>query len=350
MRQGGNEHMNFSRSAIQQWVTAAAVAMVCCLGTENGLGQATSPVGMLHPQRTTILSRGCTYNKLQLTFRTGNDDLRGGQNNLNVEIHFADGTMEVADNVNRGANWANNTTNLVTVPLKQPVAPNQIQSIGLVHIAKGGFTPPTPAGTGALATPVGPALAPIYAAQGARSEDNWDMAEFQASAVSDNLAALPVASFGFHRFTGSAPNLLIPARPNLACPDPNQVSKLSFVFQTGDDDLRGGNDNLDVEIRFTDGKMQVEKNVNQTARWADGSAHGVSISLNQPVPKEQIASVVLETTFAGGYNGDNWNMNSVQINALTEKGSSSPIASFGFHRFSADPTGPKARRLTVPIK
>ena len=201
-----------------------------------------------------------------------------------------------------------------------------------------------------MATPAGPALAPIYGAQGARSEDNWDMAEFQASAVGSTTSGVPLASFGFHRFTGSAPNLLVPVRADVGCPDPNQVSKLSFVFQTGDDDLRGGNDNLNIAIRFTDGKMQVEKNVNQSARWPDGSTHGVAITLNQPVPREQIAEVILETTFAGGFNGDNWNMNSVQITAITGKGSNLPIASSGFHRFSADPTGPKARRLTIPVK
>jgi hypothetical protein len=344
---GGNKQMNFASC---KWVVAAGLFIACCLGTENKVYGQASPTGLLHPQRTTILSAGCTVSQLQLRFRTGNDDLRGGQNNLDVEVHFADGTMQVADNVNHGANWGNNSTNVVTVPLKQPVAPGQIKSIGLVHIAKGGFTPPTPGGVGALSTPAGPALAPIYAAQGAKSEDNWDMAEFQASAIGNNVSGVPVASFGFHRFTGSAPDLLVPVRSDVGCPDPDQVNKLSFVFQTGDDDLRGGNDNLNIVVRFADGKTQLEKNVNQRARWADGSAHGVVITLNQPVPRVQIAGVILETTFSGGANGDNWNMNSVQIVAMTEKGSNFPIASSGFHRFSADPTGPKARRLTIPIK
>jgi hypothetical protein len=32
---------------------------------------------------------------------------------------------------------------------------------------------------GQATKPTGPALAPIYAARGVKSEDNWDMAEFQ---------------------------------------------------------------------------------------------------------------------------------------------------------------------------
>jgi hypothetical protein len=49
-----------------------------------------------------------------------------------------------------------------------------------------------------------------------------------------------------------------------------------------------------------------------------------------------------------GY-GDNWNMNSVQITAVTANGKIVPLATSGFHRFSADPAGPNARRLEIPI-
>lgn len=343
--------MNLINGGKQNWVFTGVVVITFWLWTGNAVyGQVTKPTVLLHPQRTTILSAGCTVTQLQLRFRTGSDDLRGGQNNLNVEIHFADGTMQGVNNVNRGANWGNNSTNLVTVALKQPIVPNLIREIRLVHLAQGGYTPPSAGGAGALATPAGPALAPIYAAQGVKSEDNWDMAEFQANAIGNNFSGVPIASFGSHRFTGSEPDLLIRAMPDVGCPDPNQVNKLSFMFQTGNDDLRGGNDNLNIAIRFADGRVQVEKNVNQGARWADGSAHGVAIALNQPVPRDQIAGVILETTFGGGSNGDNWNMNSVQIAAITEKGTNFPIATSGFHRFSADLTGPKARRWTISVK
>jgi hypothetical protein len=39
----------------------------------------------------------------------------------------------------------------------------------------------------------------------------------------------------------------------------------------------------------------------------------------KPVLRDQIAGVILETTFNGGSNDDNWNMNSEQIVAITEK-------------------------------
>lgn len=122
--------------------------------TTAGAGTATPGTkAALNSQRTAILSPGCTVNQLQLRFRTGNDDLRGGQDNLNVEVHFADGTMQVANNVNHGANWGNNNTNVVTVPLQHPVPPNQIKLIRLVHLAQGGYTPPSSGAIGAIATP-----------------------------------------------------------------------------------------------------------------------------------------------------------------------------------------------------
>ena len=315
--------------------------------TTAGAGTATPGTkAALNSQRTAILSPGCTVNQLQLRFRTGNDDLRGGQDNLNVEVHFADGTMQVANNVNHGANWGNNNTNVVTVPLQHPVPPNQIKLIRLVHLAQGGYTPPSSGAIGAIATPAGPALAPIYAAQGIKSEDNWDMAEFQAFGLGSGIN-VPIASFGSHRFTGSYPSLDINAQPGVGCPAGNQVSKISFTFWTGDDDLRGGNDNLNITIHFADGTTQSEPNVNHGERWTDGSTKGAEVLINRTVTIDQIKSITLSDTFTGGSGGDNWNMNSMQADAWVN-GTYHTFANYGFHRFSADWSGAKAREITIP--
>lgn len=315
--------------------------------TTAGAGTATPGIKTaLNGQRNSILGPGCTVNQLQLRFRTGNDDLRGGQNNLNVELHFADGTMQVANNVNHGANWGNNSTNVVTVPLQHPVAPNQIKMIGLVHLAQGGYTPPSSGAIGATATPAGPALAPIYAAQGVKTEDNWDMAEFQAFGLGSGIN-VPIASFGSHRFTGSYPSLDIHAQPGVGCPAGNQVAKISFTFSTGNDDLRGGKDNLNITIHFADGTSQSEPNVNHGERWPDGSTKGAEILLSRPVTIDQIKSISLSDTFTGGQGGDNWNMSSMQADAWVN-GEYHTIANYGFHRFSADWNGEKAREITIP--
>src|SRR5215472_4090913 len=174
----------------------------CFLVANRTSAQTSKPTnGMLINQRPSTLltsaADSCKVQQLMLTFRTGNDDLRGGKNNLNVEIHFADGSMQTASNVNRGANWPNNSLNSVEIPLKQPVAPNQIKTITLVHLAQGGYNPPSAGQAGLSATPLsGPILAGVYTAQGAQTEDNWTMADFQAFAEGLNKLSIPIASAG----------------------------------------------------------------------------------------------------------------------------------------------------------
>jgi hypothetical protein len=328
-----------------------ALIIGCALFAASGAnGQRRAPQaapqpesGMLHRQRPAMMQEsGCTVSQLELRFQTGNDDLRGGQNNLNVEVHFADGTMQVATNVNQGANWPKSSLRSALVRLKQPVAPSEIRLIKLVHLAQAGFNPPA-GSLGALATPAGPPGALASMASGVKSEDNWDMASFQAFA--QGKTSIPIASFGFHRFTGSNPSLEVSTRSSGNCPSPNDVRELEFTFHTGNDDLRGGEDDLTISIGFADGTTQTAPNVNHGERWADGSTHTVQVLLSRLLSIEQIKSITLSTTFKGGNAGDNWNMDSVEIMADHRR-----LATYGFHRFSADWTGPKARTLTIATK
>jgi len=321
------------------WVVAFALA------TNAQTSRPSSGV-LLSPQRTTILSPSCQISQLQLRIRTGNDDLRGGGNNLNVEIHFADGTAQFANNVNKNGNWANNSINTIPIQLNRPVGPSEIKQIRLIHLAQGGYTPPQGGGVGMLGT----VAAPIALANGVKSEDNWDMAEFQANGIGNNShSSIPIASFGLHRFTGSNPSLDINARSSVACAAAGQVTGLNFTFKTGNDDLRGGNDNLNITVQFADGTVQSEMNANQSQRWADGNTNHVSMVLNHPVTLNQIRQVQLQTTFQGGSGGDNWNMDSVEITAFVD-GKITPLATSGFHRFSADQSGPTAKLLTIGVK
>jgi hypothetical protein len=283
---------------------------------------------------------------LNLRITTGNDDLRGGNDNLNVEVHFANGDIQTATNVNQGANWPNHSVNTVGINLTRQVAPNEIRQIRLVHSAQGGYTPPSTRQIAGAATPAGPLLAPIFAAGGAHTEDNWDMAELQAFALGKGVN-VPIASSGFHRFTGSNPSFDINAQPGAGCPTGNQVRSISFTFSTADDDLRGGNDNLNITILFTDGTSQAAPNVNHSQNWRNGSTKAADILLNRVVTVDQIRGFTLEDTFTGGSGGDNWNMASMQADAVLADGSSHTIAKSGFHRFSADWSGPKAKQISI---
>ena len=128
-----------------------------------------------------------------------------------------------------------------------------------------------------------------------KSEDNWDLAQFQAFGLGKGIN-VPIASFGTHRFTGSYPSLDINAQPGAGCPSANLVSMIAFTFWTGNDDLRGGKDNLDITIHFADGTSQSEPNVNHNDRWPDGSTKGAEVLLSRAVTLDQIKSITLSDT------------------------------------------------------
>jgi hypothetical protein len=142
----------------------------------------------------------CLVTKLRMRFATSDDDLRGGQDNLNVFIYFTTGGYQAALNVNHGQNWPNNSVNMVDIPLRTPVPPNEIRALRLVHIPDGSFRLNIPE----LATPA----APIAIAQAFQSPDNWNMADMEAAAIGNGVGAR-IAKHGFHRFTGSDVDLII---------------------------------------------------------------------------------------------------------------------------------------------
>ena len=267
----------------------------------------------------------CAASKLVFQFTTGADDLRGGNNNLNVEVHFADHSLQVVKNLNQGLTWGGKSFNTVNVPLQHPIHPAQITQLVLIHDAQAGvhFNGPAPP------FPVLPL-----------SEDNWDMAQLTVVASGPGVDSV-IATAGPHRFTGSDPSFGIDTNLPVSCQS-GTITQLRLTFATGNDDLRGGNDNLNVIVHYNDGGPdQVESNVNHSSGWSNGSQHSSNIFLNRA---SAVQSITLQTTFTGGTNGDNWNMDSLQVVGLGV-GVHQPLATAGFHRF----TGPPGTLLTIPI-
>src|SRR5437879_10865355 len=58
-----------------------------------------------------------------------------------------------------------------------------------------------------------------------------------------------------------------------------RIRRLTFTVKTGNDDLRGGNDNLNVGVNFRDGNVQFKPNVNRGQRWPDNTTQTFSIGL-----------------------------------------------------------------------
>jgi hypothetical protein len=250
--------------------------------------------------------------ELILTFVTGEDDLRGGNDNVNLTINLLDGTQQHYNAINGRARWMSNTSMPARVVLSRPVATSQIRSLLISDTFTGGA-----------------------------GGDNWDMRSLEVRAIGGGGMSNIIKTAGFHRFTGNDKDLLI----DINAPPPpaaGQVTQLVLEIRTGGDDLRGGNDNLNIEIRFADGHVQTDPNVNHAAKWDNNTTHTVTLSLNRPVPVSQITSVTLVTTFSGGMGGDNWNMDSLRITA-NGTGINRVIGTYGAFRFTGS-----ARQLSVP--
>jgi len=221
--------------------------------------------------------------ELVLKFETGNDDLRGGNDNLNLLVNLTDGSQQMYQNINLGARWVRNSSEFAEIILQKPIRPEQLRNLTLSTTTKGGI-----------------------------SGDNWDMTQLTLYEIIGTTLH-EVKQVGFKRFTGTNKTLRI----QINDPPTNlgQVNKLELTFKTGDDDLRGGNDNLNIYLRFRDGSTQAVYNINGGNKWANNTNLTVTINLNRAILPSDITSVTLETTFKGGIGSDNWNLDAIAIKA-----------------------------------
>lgn len=80
-----------------------------------------------------------SFHKLDLEIRTGSDDLRGGNGNVDVVVGFTDGLTQTFKNVNQGHRWRNHCLKHVRLPLARRVKASQIAYVRLVTHFGGGM-------------------------------------------------------------------------------------------------------------------------------------------------------------------------------------------------------------------
>jgi len=134
-----------------------------------------------------------------------------------------------------------------------------------------------------------------------------------------------------------------PAIPNASYPKDDKVYELVLDFFTGGDDLRGGNDNVDLVVNLTDGRQQAYSNINLESRWVVNNDESAEVILQSPVRQEELRSLEISTTFQGGSGGDNWDMNQLVVSVLGG-GFFRQIKTVGFKKFTGDD-----KVLLVPI-
>ncbi len=248
--------------------------------------------------------------RLEVKFTTGGDDLRGGNDNVNLSIGLEGGSTQVASNINGGRGYGGNTTATEVVFLDQPVEACKINDLSLSTTFGGGL-----------------------------SGDNWNMDAVTITAVGDGIREV-LATNGFKRFTGDDRTLILSVA-DVACYEPVVTNKvmidtLELTFNTGDDDLRGGNDNINLSLGLDGGGSQSWSNVNESRRWEDWTTDTVVLTLTTPIEACKLSTLGVSTTFGGGIAGDNWNMQSVSVRALGPNGTSVAVGSSGFKRFTGD--------------
>lgn len=64
-------------------------------------------------------------------FRTGGDDLRGGNDNVSITVNYSDGTSQLFRNVNNGARWVDNSNQTVHLQLDKAVRKSDIRNFML---------------------------------------------------------------------------------------------------------------------------------------------------------------------------------------------------------------------------
>jgi hypothetical protein len=230
--------------------------------------------------------------QIQLEIRTGNDDLRGGNDNVSVTINFKTKPSQTYPNINHGARWIDNYTETVPINLTTPVAETEFKSVM--------FTTSFGGGSGG---------------------DNWNMDMVRV--MNGDKELLSKAGSPLFRFTGDARMFAISFPITLTRsstggvivgPD-NKVHELLLEIGTGGDDLRGGNDNVNLTVNFKDGTSQTINNINKSNNWGGGSVKYVTIPLSRYLPLDQLKNIVLKTTFGGGMGGDNWNLDYLRVTA-----------------------------------
>jgi hypothetical protein len=130
------------------------------------------------------------------------------------------------------------------------------------------------------------------------------------------LAGLTAMLAGLVTLVAPGASAATPHQTHLCGPDiTTRDTVLELTFTTGGDDLRGGNDNLNVTVVPRWHAPVTVPNVNRSVGWPGGSVRTVWICLTRfEIQPEEITGFTLTTTFGGGISGDNWNLDVLEAN------------------------------------
>lgn len=138
----------------------------------------------------------------------------------------------------------------------------------------------------------------------------------QANIMLLNTSANPVI-----RFTGDIHDYV----HNLTATGPHAADRalrVTVTIVTGGDDLRGGGnagDNADLLITLRSGQVIRLNNINRGQNWGNNTAHAIQVPIPAGTRAIDVTKLQLHTGFGGGIGGDNWNVNQIQVAAVSVK-------------------------------
>lgn len=247
--------------------------------------------------------------ELLVTLQTGEDDMRGGNDNLDIFLERGSQPELAFRNVNMGKRWISHSTQTVPVILPSGTSYGQITGIRLVHTGR----------------------------NPQRSWDNWDLRRISVTTGDAARKRLLFRTSGSpaYRFTYQNRAKLW----NFAAA--SSANQLVATLGTGEDDLRGGNDNVNLYLLLRDGRVKRYANINKGRKWENGAVITLRLPLPAGITYRQIGGVKLQITSYGGVGGDNWDLHSLDL-STSEAGAShklfykddSPLFRFTAHKSS----------------
>ena len=245
--------------------------------------------------------------------------------------------------MNQGRSWANNSIHRVTLPLPEGVT---IESLKELYISR-----------------------PFKGANNfeAAIADNWNLGSVAATATIklngvnkrfpfpkrvSGSGSTPLYRFvyekprneneGFEFKMGLGYINPIPSASDAAAGQARpENATLHATFGTGGDNLEGGNNNVDLKIKFkSSNRVLFIGNVNNKEKWNDNTEHAVTkVLLNSSaIDMNDIKEVEVRHTGGGGIFADNWNMDKIYI-SLSKNGESKVLVDkvgSPAHRFTGD--------------
>jgi len=287
------------------------------------------------------IANAFAQNKVEIEFKTGEDDLRGigtPEYGLDVNLIFVNKPALLSRSVNKNATWPKNSIRRISILLDESIVIGDLLAMEIMrqHSNSGSAT--------------------------SKSPDNWDVnriivtatfkkngqtTKYELLTTLDSRGGMPYRmtydnSETPKRFDFSRnPRLLSGTIKLIDKFAPPQKTSINAKIGVGGDDLRGGEDNARIVITFKNSTKKLTfNNINSRQQWKNFTEY-ISSKDFASLPSltvNDIATVELWHTGAGGMGADNWDIDKFTLTISINGQSKQIVDKTGtpLHRFTGD--------------